>query len=221
MLPGRISPDRFYLSFRLLRSTTTLSEFHSQFQFHMCHVHPAPAGLFYYTFFFFFRVFHTCVCIVTPPFVPTVWKAKRKVKVSFFFSRQSADGTSRPVIRSCFESFCFPRRGGSSCVNKSNTSSPSRTKDDILFPEISTCVGWLSPINFTFVHVCPRHRVNSFPQFAARRKVRSIHCPVISVRVTTGSNKYPSARPGPSSERKSSSPPPLSPLPPRPAPSKP
>lgn len=59
--------------------STTLSEFHCQFQFHVCHVHPAPLA---YSITFLFRIFHICVCIITLPFVLTYEKLKEKLRPS-------------------------------------------------------------------------------------------------------------------------------------------
>lgn len=76
----------------MLRSTTTLSEFHIKSISILRVSRPSrPAGLFYY-FLFLFRIFYICVCIVI--LHPYVWKAKKKITT---FSGESADGALRPV----------------------------------------------------------------------------------------------------------------------------
>lgn len=72
MLPGSISRSiLFVISFAPINSTT-LSEFHNQFQFH---VHPAPAGLILLLSFSFSYISHMCMYRHSA-LRPHVWKAK-------------------------------------------------------------------------------------------------------------------------------------------------
>lgn len=123
--PG-VSPDRFYLSFHLLRSTLPLCP-SSIVNFNFTSI-PPPLALFCY-FLFLFRIFHTCVCIVTPPFVPTCGKLKFTI-----FSRQSADGALRPVI---IANLFVSSSRSKLWINR--TSSPSRIQDIYIFYDIDLC----------------------------------------------------------------------------------
>lgn len=113
----------------------------------MCHVHPAPAGLILLLSFFFFVYFtHMCIVLSPPPLVPPYGKLKEKLQ-----SFPAIGGWSFATGDRNHVNFFFFFGHFVAIKNQelNRTSSPSRIAKTYIFFTISTCVGWLSPINFT------------------------------------------------------------------------
>lgn len=205
MLPG-VSTDLFYLSFRILRSTVPLCP-SSIVNFNFTCVTSIPPPL-AYSITFLFRIFHICVCIITLPFVLTYGKLKEKLRpFPGIGGWNFAIGDNRDFFSSIVWIDLWLSR--MSALNQrllfyDSWDYVSRYPSLRYRPVSSVGYRWL----ILHLSTCAREEdwVNSFPQFATRRKVRSIHHPVSAMWTTTESNKYPSTEPDLSSERKSSSP---------------